>query len=231
MHAAHHEFLDRAKGTLPETVRDSDLAVLNEGLAFLFLRLREARRLFDEEGDNGRSGSFTALGGLWMFLALFEKPLAEGLHVPILRLQDALAALDNNLVQSIVKPVARHGRAPSSHAHLALKGHVAATVDRLAKTGLKSKESYNLVARQLAMLGVKPERGSGPLTAHTVRNWCNEVRSDVGRRGTAAFVKDSVTEEQQRKFAELETNKARRFALDSLANWVRCLFPELKKAT
>jgi hypothetical protein len=43
---------------------------------------REARRLFDQEGDNGRTGAFTALAAAWMFIVLFKEPLAESLQVP-----------------------------------------------------------------------------------------------------------------------------------------------------
>jgi hypothetical protein len=41
--------------------------------------------------------------------------------VPILRLQDALASLEQNRVEPIVQPVQRTGRAPSSDAYGSLK--------------------------------------------------------------------------------------------------------------
>ena len=47
----HHEFLDRAKGTLPEIISVADLDTLNSALSFLFTFLRKARRQYDEEGD------------------------------------------------------------------------------------------------------------------------------------------------------------------------------------
>ncbi len=50
------QFLKRYQGTLAEIIRGSDLVVLNAALNFLFTRLREARRQFEQEGDGGRLG-------------------------------------------------------------------------------------------------------------------------------------------------------------------------------
>src|SRR5262249_25366723 len=125
------QFLNQAEGTLPEVINETNLETLNRGLSFLFALLRDARSRFEQEGDGGRSGAFTALGAIWMFIALFQKPYAEGLQVPILRLQDALASLDENRVLPILKPAPRAGRSKSSQAYLALKGHAVGTVERL----------------------------------------------------------------------------------------------------
>ncbi|MGA7455107.1 MAG: hypothetical protein WBW73_28980 [Rhodoplanes sp.] len=116
----------------------------------------------------------------------------------------ALAALEQNNVLPILKPVPRRGRAPSSHGHAALKGHVAATVKRLTQTGMELKEAHRKVANELKKLGVRPGRGSGQVTANTVRNWCDEVASDVGRHGTAALMcGEMFTDEEQKRFSAL----------------------------
>ncbi len=232
-HSPHLEFVDRVQGTLPEIVTEADLDTLNSALSFLFSHLREARRRFDQENDNGRFGAFTALGGLWQFVVLFDRPCAENLQVPILRLQDALHGLDNNLVSPIVKPIKRRGRAPSSYAHATLRGHTAGTVKILMDIGLSRTHAHREVAKLLANLGVRAERGSGGLTAATVRNWCDEVSRDVGRHGTAAQQYDFWIErpEEQRKFTETSKDEAKRYALASLTGWVQSLFPELRKAT
>jgi hypothetical protein len=225
----HRKFLQQNRGALPEVISEGELATLNTGLSLLFSRLREARQQFAKEGDNGRCGAFTALGALWQFLVLFKVLDAETLEVPILRLQDALASLDNNSVLPIVKPIPRHGRAPSSHAHLALKGNVAGTVRRLIGTGLSQADAHKQVASQLKQLGVRAERGSGGVTVTTIRNWCNEVSSDVSRRGTAAQMYEGMfTAAEEQRFSGLSEADARLFALKSLAAWVRSLFPELK---
>jgi hypothetical protein len=207
----HLEFLDRHKGTLPGIIGEAELETLNAGLNLLFARLREARRQFQEEGDAGRLGAFTALGALWQFIVLFKQPHAETLHVPVLKLLDALAALDNNAVEPIIKPTRRPGRAPSSHAHLALKGHVAGTVRRLVAAGVNHKDAYKQVAQLLQRLGVRPERGLGHITAATVRNWCNEVSADVSRQGTAAQMYETMfASSEEARFSKLSQADIRR---------------------
>jgi hypothetical protein len=225
-------FLTQTQASLPEIIGETDLATLNSGLRFLFARLREARRQFELERDNGRSGAFEALAAIWMFIVLFEKPRSENLQVPILHLQEALAMLDKNRVLPILKPIPRSGRAGSSYAHATLKGYAAGTVDLLVRTGIKHSEAHRAVAKTLTELGVRPERGSGDVTATTVRNWCNEVSSDVGRRGAAALMYDSMfTEKERGRFSAFSQKNARDFALRKFDAWVRALFPELPKAT
>jgi hypothetical protein len=226
------EFWKQAKGTLPETIGEADLSTLNSGLDFLFGRLRQARERFEKEGDDGRRAAFSALGACWSFITLFRMPLEEALHVPIVRLRDALAGLDEGRTEPIVKAVPRPGRAPSSHAYNSMKGYAAATVQLLQQSGLARDDALGAVARQLRELGVRPERGSGTVTASTVRNWCNEVSSDVGRRGTAAMMyDDALAPEERERFSSLPKDRKRRFALESLAALVRATFPELQKTT
>jgi hypothetical protein len=225
----HLEFLNRYQGSLPEIIGKANLVVLNSALGFLFAHLREARRQFEQEGDAGRAGAFTALGALGQFVVLFEKPKAETIEIPILRLQDALVSLDKNSVEPIVKPTRRRGRAGSSHAHLALKGDAAGTVRRLVAAGLNRSDAEEKVAAQLRQLGVRAKRGSGNVTAATVRNWCNEVSSDVSRKGTAAQVCDTMfTDAEDKRFLTLSNADARRYALGSLSDWVQSMFLELK---
>jgi hypothetical protein len=226
------KFLNQTKGTLPEILGETHLKTLNLALGVLFTHLREARRQFEQEGDDGRSAAFTALGAYWMFIVLFDGPLAESLQIPILRLQEALPALDKNLVLPIVKPIRRRGRAPSSDARATLKGHAAGTVEWLLRTGMERQDSHREVAKLLKKIGVRPERGSGSVTLTTVRHWCDEVASDVGRRSSAAIMYDSMfVSAEHERFSTLAQDQARRFALDTLAAWVRTVFPELGKPT
>jgi hypothetical protein len=221
----HVEFFTRFKGTLPEVITQSDLEILNSALSFLFARLREARRR-SYQTEGGRPAAFAALGVYWMFIALFQKPLAGSLQLPIIHLMDALVGLDNNLVLPIVKPIRRRGRSRSSHAYAALKGHAAGTVRHLKEAGFSVKEAHRAVAKRLNKLGVRPERGSGPITEHTVRNWCDDVSSDVGRHGTAARMHDF---ERQRFDAEPKETVSD-LALSSLTKWVLLHLPALKKS-
>jgi hypothetical protein len=174
------EFWHRAKGSLPETIGEANLSTLNSALDLLFGRLRQAQSRFEQEGDSDRQSVFSALGAFWSFITLFEAPLAENLHVPIVRLQDALWVLDQGRTEPILKPVRRSGRGPSSQTYASLRGHAAATVQLLRQAGLARDDAHRAVATQLRQLGVRPERGSGTVTAITVRNWCDEVAEDVG---------------------------------------------------
>jgi hypothetical protein len=227
------EFLKQANGTLPEAIGEADLSTLNTALAFLFGRLRQARADFEQVGDDGRWGAFCALGAFRSFIMLFRTPLKGALDVPIARLQEALRGVEFNRRDPILKPpVRRPGRAPPSYAYAHLKGHAAATVERLRQAGLRRVEAHRAVARKLSQLGVRPERGSGTVTATTVRNWWNEVSSDVARRGPAAVMYDDVlSSEEEKKFSALPKDRARQLALRNLANWVRSVFPELQKTT
>lgn len=226
----HLEFLNRNQGTFPEIITEAHLETLNFALRFLFARLREARRQFHDQNEDGRSAAFIALGAIWQFVVLFRAPTEETLQVPILHLQDALVALDNNHVLPIVTPLRRRGRARSSPAFASLKGHAAGTVKRLIETGLSRPDAQDAVAKQLRNLGIRSERGSGQITATTVRNWCNEVYTDVGRHGPAALMYYSMfTPQNQERLDAMSRDAARRFARASLAAYAQSMFPVRKK--
>jgi len=226
----HLVFLEHHRGTLPDAVSEADLEVLNPALDLLFSRLREARRQFTHDGDCGRLGAFTALGALWQFVVLFERAHAETLEAPILELLNALASLEDNAVLPILRRIPRSGRSRSSQAHLALKGLAAATVQRLMDTGLDQSEARERVAKLLQRLDVKADRGSGNVTAGTVRNWCNECSSDVGRRGAAAIMYDrTLAEPERQRFRALSRADARNLSDESLSGWVETHFPRRKR--
>jgi hypothetical protein len=225
-------FWKRANGTLPETIRKADRSTLNSALGHLFNRLREATKQFEQGADNGRQGACTALIAFWQFITLFEKPLEETLHVPILRLQDALEGLDEGRTEPIVKAVRRRGGVPSSHAYDGIKGHAVATVELLQLAGLTRDDARQVVAKQLSKLGVRPERGSGPVTATTLRNWADKVSSDFGRHSTAAMMHDDkLTPEERQRFLARPKDRAKQFALQLLATYVRSISPGQPKPT
>jgi hypothetical protein len=225
------EFLDRMKGTLPEHITGGDLETLNVGLGFFFTDLRRAFEQFQQSEHHGRAGAVRALSATWRLVALFKEPLAKNLHMPMLRLQDALLALDQSTVDPMLRPVRRSGRSSSTGARAALRGHAAGTVTRLVQAGLLRPHALAQVAKALVKLGVRPERGSGQITATTVRHWCAEVADDVGRHGVAAIMHDGMfTDEERQSFSGLASDQERcSFALKSLAQWVRAALPELQK--
>jgi hypothetical protein len=204
---------------------------LNAGLGFFFADLRRALELFQQSEGQGRDGAIKALGAMWRLIALFKEPFAENLHVPVLRLQDALLALVENNVSPMLRPVPRSGRASSTGARAALRGYAAGTVARLVQAEVPREQAHALVASALVKLGVGRERGPRPITATTVRHWCDDVSADVGRRGGAAVVYDGMfTDEERQRFSALPSDHARRsFALKSLAQWVATVLPGNKK--
>jgi hypothetical protein len=222
------DFLDQNTGTLPERITAADLEKLNAGLGFFFSYLRGASGVFYQSADGGRDGAVMALAAAWRFIALFEQPFAENLYLPILHLQDALQKLDEGTVAPMLaKSVRRRGRATSTRARGGLKGYAAGTVKRLVEANVLRREAWVLVSEALGQLGVRPERGSGPITATTVRHWCNDVAADVGRHGAAAIVYDGMfTDEERHRFSDLQSDRERQaHALNSLAGFVRANFP------
>jgi hypothetical protein len=202
------EFVDKMHGTLPEQITARDLDVLNAGLRFFFDDLRAASVYAKADG---REGAIKALASAWRLVALFKQPLAELLHLPFLHLKDALEMLDKGHVAPMLKPTRRRGRAVSSGPRAALKGRAAAAVEQIMQTGLSHEQAYDLIAKRLARLGVRPERGRGQITATTLRHWCDEVRADVGRHTDAAVVYDStLTDEECERFSRLPSDDARR---------------------
>jgi hypothetical protein len=216
--SANLDFAKRMAGTLPEAIRSKDLEVLNPGLEFFFADLRAARR-----ESNQRHGAIIAVGALMRFIVLFKTPLSELLHVPAQVLHEALLSLDDNIVKTSLEPTKKRGRSRSSIAREALKGHVAAAAQRLLQAGMSTTGAHRLIAKELKKLGVKPERGSGDLTATTVGHWCDNVAEDVTRTGGAAHIYDSIfTEDEVKRFKALPSDQARKaLALTSLAGFVR----------
>jgi hypothetical protein len=162
------EFLNRTKGTLPEQIAPADLEKLNAGLDFLFSYLRGASEIFHRSDHGGRDAAIIALDAAWRFIALFKQPYAENLIVPILHLQAALRSLDENNVSPMLRPVRRPGRARSTDARAALRGHSAGTVARLVEAGILLPEAHALVAEALNTLHEQSERGAGRITPRTV---------------------------------------------------------------
>ena len=150
------------------------------------MELREAQSEFAK--GNHLDGAYRALLAVSAFLSLFGPVKQEGLSTPLAALESALWALDEGVVEPILKPTrrARSGRARSSVLYQELKGAAVYVVHRLHRLGLEQKKARAIVAAELRSIGVKPDRGSGEITARTIRWWCEEVAADVGRQGVAA---------------------------------------------
>ena len=150
------------------------------------VELRAAQSEFAD--GNHLNGAYLSLLAVSAFLSLFGPVKQEGLSAPLAALESALWALDEGVVEPILKPArrARGGRARSSVLRQELKGAAVYVAHRLHSLGLEQKEALAIVAAELRRIGVKPDRGSGEITPRTIRGWCDEVAADVGRDGTAA---------------------------------------------
>ena len=220
------EFFTHRKGTLPEDITSSELQILNEALSSLFAALRESRPLYEKaEVEDRRRAICVALAFYCRFIQLFQKPLDEGLDVPILHLTDALLGLNDNLVSPILQPIPKPkgGRSKSSDVHNALKGLVAATVIFLCENGFRAPDAHKLVVQWLNKLGVRSERGSGDITPGTVRYWCAEV-SKLGETSTAtaAIMCKQMLAESERKRLDAAAKKVtpEDAAHNRLISWV-----------
>lgn len=73
------------------------------------------------------------------------------------------------------------------------------------------------MAETLNRLGVRPSRGTGRLTARSVRGWCERVATDVAGKSIAAInARSMLTDKWQNLLAAQEPQAARHFVLDAL---------------
>jgi hypothetical protein len=227
------EFFNRHQGALEEDITSSEqLQILNSALRSLFAALREIRPLYEKaEAQDHRRAICVALAFYCRFIQLFKKPLEEGLDVPILHLNDALAALNDNLVLPILRPIPKRGRSKSSDAHNALKGLVAATVTYLCENGFPAEDAHKALAQWLNKLCVRSERGSGDITPKTVFNWCNEVsKLDETSTATAAIMYNKMLAASERERLAATAKKAtpEYAARNRLILWVTTHYAALK---
>jgi hypothetical protein len=163
------EFFTRHQGTPQEDITSSELQILNSALRSLFAALREIRPLYQKaEATERRLAICVALAFYCRFIQLFQKPLDEGLDVPILHLTDALLGLNDNLVSPILQPIPKEGRSKSSDAHDALKGLAAPShifVKMVSRRRLHTRcllnGSTNSVCAQSVVLAILQRRPCG----------------------------------------------------------------------
>jgi hypothetical protein len=206
-------------GTIPDPIRSTDRARLNEGLAWLFGELREGHNLFRIGTDGGREGAVVEIKAITAFLMLFRAVDKENLIAPLAMLANALMALNSNVVEPMLRPVPRSGRPPASAGRQSLQGVAVYTVRRLQEFGVDDKSSRSIVAKELRMLGIKPHRGSGNTTARTIREWREAILADVGHHSDAAKTLDGLlTDTDNKKLDKLPREKAIEGLLNKLAH-------------
>jgi hypothetical protein len=220
---------------LPEKITAADLEAFNQTIATLFIQLRSAQSLPLGEA-HGRSGATVALSAVWQFLMQFEPVLVERLHAPLLNLNSALLALNNNNVEPILAPTKRTGRATSSPRRYALIGIAVGAAQRLEWTGFSPINANKAVAKKLNALGIKPTRGKGGVTADTLRRWREQISAaqplrslpevvqtqlsadECGWIAAAANAESMTTEKWRARITSRAPSDARRFVLHALGN-------------
>jgi hypothetical protein len=228
---------DSPSGVIPETIGPDDIASLNRALRRFFGQLRDARRV--ENLDGGRATAIAYLLAMMSFLMSFRSASSERLHIPPLNLASDLLALNNNVVEPILKPTRRRGRPVSRPQRFVLMGIAVGAAHRLELTGMRSEDADRAIANELVILGVRPARGSGEINARTIRDWRERIE-EIGplvRRFTedpkqeishedlgllkAAYAEDMVTEEWFDRIKSMPPGDARRLILDAMGQNVR----------
>jgi hypothetical protein len=170
-----------------------DLAALEAAFNALYKGLVEAKQLFESGRNNGREGAIYAVESVLKFLEKSGSVLSYGLHAPLVELFNALMNLDDGEVRPILKKARRTGRGRASAMRESIRGAVAFTVHALHASGLQMPDARSLVADALQRQEVKAKRGRDQgVTARTVRGWCEDVATDVSRRGEAAQMYDRL---------------------------------------
>jgi hypothetical protein len=208
---------------LPENIAPADLEALNRAVSALFQELRLARSLLPGE-THGRLGAVVALGATWRFLMRFEPVLSEGLQVSLVNLHGALLALNANDVMPLLRPTATPvgGRAPDSPERQRVVGCAAGAVERLRWTGMARDAAHRSVAETLHKIGIGSSRGSGRITARTVRGWCERVAADVCRNSIAALNAQSLVSDKWReRITAHPPADSRKYILRSLESDIR----------
>jgi hypothetical protein len=144
---------------LPALVEIENLPALNVGLRYLWLELQRAQSEFNS--GKRLSGAYASLIAVIAFLSLFRAARIGGLGVPLHALESALWALDEGIVEPILKPVgtSKGGRHRASVLRHEFKGMTAYVVTRLAGFVSSRSEAEKLVAADLAGIAVRPDRG------------------------------------------------------------------------
>lgn len=230
---------DPLLSVIPETIGPDHIPILNRVLGKFFAQLRAARR--HESLDQGRATAIGYALAMQSFLRSFAPASTEGLDLPPLNLANALLALNNNIVEPILKPTPRTGRAVHSPRRFALMGIAVGVVRRLELTGMPLKDANREVANKLTALGIRPARGSGQkINARTLRDWRERVSEvgplvrrfledprremsaeDLGLINAAVNANDLMTAEWICRLQAMPPGDARRLILDALEQNIR----------
>jgi hypothetical protein len=209
-------------GILPEVIGAGELNLANSVLAGLLKALRHSVVL--RQAGQDRDAALLALRSVSLFIVRLKPGFDEDLYASFRDLASALVALNEGNVTALVQPTQAKagGRAPDSPMRQVLIGFAVGAVGRLQWTGLRVGEAHKAVADTLHKHGVRPSRGSGRMTARSVREWCERVAADVGGRSIATLdAKLLLTPEREKRIKSMPPEDARKFVLHQLTLNVR----------
>jgi hypothetical protein len=187
---AFREFVEKFGGTLPEVITEANLPILNEGLRLFFAELRLAAKWFHIGAGDGRGGAVISVDALWKFIAMFDRPLSEGLHIPAQSHWDELTHENPRHLTGVQE---------------AIRGQAAGTVKRLMQAGMSQRGARKQVAKVLVKHRVSKQRHGQQISANTVRYWREDVAADVSRKSMAAIAFDRMAAETENKRDPLES--------------------------
>jgi hypothetical protein len=173
--------------SLPTLVGPEHLLGLNIGLRHLWAALYKAHSEF--RTGKHLDGAYLSLLAVIEFLALFDPTRTDGLSIPLNALESALAALDEGIIEPILRPVRppQAGRVREPTLRQEFLGMAVYTVRRLCDFGYSVGQAQRVVADDLKQIGVKPARGGGAISQRIIKLWCEKISEDVGCRGTPAW--------------------------------------------
>lgn len=141
----------------------------------LFEEMEDAAELLQSREDFGRAGVVHALYSCHSFLHV--RGLSGQALKPLIDVIRALESVDKGVLPELFDPKIRPGRVPvrkwsRSPGAREMKSFAAACMDALMKNG----RSKDLAAKRVASFAVRwPRVSQGPITAHTVTNWRDEL--------------------------------------------------------
>jgi hypothetical protein len=146
---------------------------------WLIAKLIEARKAYDQKGDDGREAAKLALASLAELIETDPRAAALGLVVPITNLGMALVDLDDGGRPAIFEPASKGGRPPPTFNRSAAIAYAAASLSNLERIGVDPEEAAAAVADKLNTHGFTLS-AKRTIDAVTVKNWRTHI--EAGRR-------------------------------------------------
>jgi hypothetical protein len=165
----------------------NSLTSRQERMADLVNDLIAANISFPTGSNGGRKAVIIALKATIRHFTEIREIGPRGLNTPLVKLLDALMALEEGETKPLLRAARKSGRPRMSHFDQSMVGHAVFVVRQLQKTGMSLHEAQDAVAKTMRSSGARKSRGRDPtITRRTIALWCQRVAEDVARRDIAA---------------------------------------------